>query len=414
MKSDLVILVPMTQNGGEGIDEEWFFKSDIFIEQMDGILKYEVFDDMYRKISRCFLGSHELIFYKNWPEYHIEELPTLKGNIYLAIEKTTNICICEIVVNLESDEYLTFYLDAIPKDDVFIKDLTHGNVIKLNEYLKQFGCVQIATPKSCVYLSEMPSARELTYILASEFYIVDDEAFIESKNLESKLSCNLSQYDFLKCYATINNAVNIMRIFHEDYSERLYYEGMSIFLVELILFQIAAITRTNNRVVSLLSSGEIPSLEIIKSIDLQYAQTMTFWNINIFRSTTAQIAANQMYHAFEVPSLVEQYERNQKMMENIISIKNQIEDAKHTDQQEKENNILGVLATFSILSALVDGFSAIDFFVGFEKTLEQIHELEFINILSILLKMGLFVCIMLISMPALSIIIKNCLKKKKK
>lgn len=411
MKWDFVILTPMMYDGGHRITAERSTTDDVFIEQMNNILKYEVFDDVYKHISRCLLGTYPLKFFKNWPEYHVEELPLLTGNVYLAIEETTGICICEIVMNLEDDQYLTYYLDAIPKDDVFISTPGQNQFVKLGEFVKQFGFIQLGIPKSCVFLSERPQKKVLTYILASEFYMEDDDAFIDSKILENKLRCDLSQYDFLKCYATTNNVVHIMRIFYDDYAERLYFEGMSTFLVELILFQIAAITRTNNRVIELLSKGDIPSLEIIKSINLQYAQTITFWNINIFRSTTAQLAANEMYHAFEVPALIEQYERNQNMMEHIISIKDQIEDAKHTEQQEEENNILGVLAAFSILSALCDGFSNIDYFISFEETMKHIYSLSFIEVFSILLKLALFVIIMIISLPALSVIIKNRRKK---
>jgi hypothetical protein len=379
---------------------------------MDNILKYEVFDDVYENIFRCLIGTYRLKFYKNWPEKHFEELPLLTGKVYLAIEKTTGICICEIVVNAETDDYITYYLDAIPKNDVFIEH-SPNEFVKLCDFVKQLGFIQIGIPKSCVFLSEEPPQKELTYILASEFFMEDDDAFIESKILDNKLECDLSQYDFLKCYATINNVVNIMRIFHDDYTERLYFEGMSIFLVELILFQMAAITRTNNRVVKLLSEGSIPSLETIKDINLQYAQTIALWNIRIFRSTTAQIAANQLYQALEVPDLIHQYERNQRMMEHIISIKDQIEDAKHTEQQEEENNILGVLAAFTVLSAICDGFSDIDFFIGFEEILKKIQAFSIIDSVSLLLKIILLFYIIKISIPSLAIIRKNRHKSKK-
>ncbi len=412
MNWDFVILVPMMcVEENRTVIERLSQDDDVFIEQMNNILKYEVIDDIYKNISRHFIGTHMLKFFKNWPEYHAVELPQIIGNVYLSIEKSTGICICEIVANLDTDEYLTYYLDAIPKNDIFIDDAS-DKAVKLCDFVKGLGFMQVGTPKSCVYLAETPPKKILTYILASEFFIEDDDAFIDSELLENKLKCDLSQYDFLKCYATANNVVNIMRIFHDNYADRLYFEGMSIFLVELILFQIAAITRTNNRVVELLSKGDIPSLETIKDINLQYARTITLWNINIFRSTTAQLAANQMYQAFDVPALIEQYERNQKMMEHIISIKSQIEQSKHTDQQNDENNILGVLAAFTVLSAICDGFSDIDFFISFEETLKQIQALSVIDIISIFLKLFIFVYIMVLSLPSLVIIYKNGHKKR--
>lgn len=412
MKWDYIIMVPALMETSEFIDNGSCCQSDAFIDKMNDILKYEVVNDIYVKTNRYFLGECELKFYKNWPEYHTEELPVIKSRIYLSLEKNSGICLFELVSNPEDDTYITYYLDAIPKDDIFIKTENLDDFIKMNEFVKTIGFSQITTPKNCVYLSERPSERVLTYILASEFYMEDDEAFIDSKILNEKLKTDVSQYDFLECYATPQCAVNIMRFFPENYSERLYYEGMSAFLVELVLFQIAAVYRTNNKIVSLLSNGQIPSLDVIKEISLQYAQTIAFRNINIFRSTTAQLAANEMYKAFEAPEIIEQYEQNQKMMEHIILLRDQIEESKHTQQQDEENNILGVLAAFSILSALCDGFSVVDFSLSLEEIVSRFFELGVMDFISIILKLGLVVCIIKLSLPSLAIIRKNSRKKR--
>lgn len=415
MKWDFIIFTPMVCR--EKIDQNKFHVKEgknIFIDTMNQILEYEIYENVFKNIKRCFIGQYTLNFYKNWPEPHIEQLPSLNGDFFLTYEEVTGICICEIVANVKTDDYITFYLDSVPKNEIFIFDETENKQIKLCDFFDSLGFIQLSMPKSCVFLSETPPERKLTYILASEFLIENDGAFIDSQYLENKLKCNISQYDFLKCYATTDVVVNIMKDFPEDYSERIYYEGLVIFLVELNLLQIAAILRTNNRVVDILSKGDIPTLEAIKDINLQYAQTIIFWNINIFRSTNAQVAANLMYNAFEVPNIIEQYERNQKMMEHIISIKEQIQDIKHSDQQEEENNILGVLAALSILSAICDGFSNIDFFISFEETINKIQELSFISILSILLKIIFFIYLIIFCFPSMSVIHINRYKKRQK
>lgn len=412
MKWDLVILTPIVRRNDSECADACLSDGtgDVFLEQMNNILKYEVFDNVYKNITRGLFGSYTLKFFKNWPDYHCEELPPLTGNVYLAVQKVTGISICEIVISVDTDEYITYYLDAVPKDDVFISVPSKNEYVKLCDFVERFGYIQIGTPRNCVFLESMPSERKLTYILASEFFIEDD-AFIESEYLRDKFKRDLCQYDFSQCYATTNCAVHIMKTFYDDYSERMYFEGMSIFLIELILFQIAAITRTNNRVVEILSEGVMPSLNTIKEINLEYAKTITLWNINIFRSTTAQVAANQMYEAFEVPKLIEQYERNQNMMEHIISIKDQIEDSIHTVQQDEENNILGVLAALTVLSALCDGFSDIDFFVGIEEMISQIKSVNIMGIIAFALKIVLLVYIIIFSRPSLSVIFRNRYKR---
>lgn len=369
MKSDLVILYPLMYEDSAHSPEGLGYKSNAYIEVMDYILRNEVSDNISSCIERRFLGRHRFRFYKDFPELHSELLAEVFGEVYLALETRTNLCVCEIIFNFRHSGRLSYYLDAVSKDDVNILDPQMGE-LNMRDYLRMQGLEAVDLPKCCSFLSETPSDRELAYLVAAEFYDHDDEAFIESSEIDRILNADMSQYDFLKCYASPRSVVHIMRLFQSQFSERIYYEGLSIFIAELMMLNIAAIDRTNIRVKKVLISGAEPSFEIVKDINLEYAQTITLWNINIFKSFTAQTAAQKYYAAFEIEKLIEDYNRNQEVMEHIMDVKEFI----HERTQDRILNIAAFVLTvielcqfiFSIaLSVINHENSSAEYIVGF-------------------------------------------------
>ena len=345
-KSDLYIFLPATNKNGHDIKStacDVTGNADHFLRELSQTAKYEFDDLLGEKIKRHHITDVVLICKsddRECPEVLGEE----KAFVTLSQCSATDFSLLIITVPNVSVS-LTHLLDQASRGELVVKD--NDDEVLFSKWIKQYKIEIIGKAFFSACLSEFPE-NEANYIISGEAYNATTDFRINSKEITEHLSINHAQYTHYDAYMSDFGIMYIVKNFSEDYTARLNVECILIFIMELVILKITAINTVNNDVTVAFSKSE-PSMDEILKISEKFALSMPLWDIDRFRYLIAQKFANKVSDSFKVSRYVEEYEKNQRFLEHIISIRNLI-------SSERETKIIGVVATmlavFEILPTL--------------------------------------------------------------
>ena len=345
-KSDLYIFLPATNKNGHDIKSAACGvtgNADYFLRELSQTAKYEFDDLLGEKIKRHHITDVILICKsddRECPEVLGEE----KAFVTLSQCSATDFSLLIITVPNVSVS-LTHLLDQASRGELVVKD--NDDEVLFSKWIKQYKIEIIGKAFFSACLSEFPE-NEANYIISGEAYNATTDFRINSKEITEHLSINHAQYTHYDAYMSDFGIMYIVKNFSEDYTARLNVECILIFIMELVILKITAINTVNNDVTVAFSKSE-PAMDEILKISEKFALSMPLWDIDRFRYLIAQKFANKVSDSFKVSRYVEEYEKNQRFLEHIISIRNLI-------SSERETKIIGVVATmlavFEILPTL--------------------------------------------------------------
>ncbi len=363
--SDLYIFIPCNIDKAIDYSNEKHIPiiAEHYIRQLNLVSAYEFDSNLTNNIKRSFLDEVEVICESD--EFvDKSELGRQNVNLFVTWHPNTNIAIITVAIPVISVS-VTHILDQMARGEIFVKDKNRNiNKINIIEWLKDaYGLSQVGSPRAYVNLSRPPDTEmEMLYLLATEAIGNKVYSKIMGRNFKEAARSNIAQYEYSDIYAAETCVVQVFKEFADTYEMRLIRQILTIFSMELILFQDAAISRVNRKVAAELEMQQLSekdAFNVIEKMSMEFARTIVFWDLRNFRYQTTQSVADSIIRAFKIKEQMDVYKENKDFLQHLITIHS----ARMSEQENRSlNNILMFLTIcqvapvfYSITLCLLEG-----------------------------------------------------------
>lgn len=341
MKSDIFVLIPChvitnyskAREFSKNIKEEYANK---YLDELRDISKSELVDRVSNSFERYFLGEYELAILPDGLAKSLEDKKAIdrtKIKLFLtACERTKLSVLTGIICDYSNNP--TNILDQITREELVLQ---LDKRTKLAEFIKtKFDVIKNGEAKTCLIQNEKSSFEDIMYFMATE---TNDSQLVDTKIISEKYKKlaldNIAVYDFSDIY--VSEAVIYQVIHDQDGTSKLQYEGLLIFIVELLVMQLSAVYRTNNKVTQVLEENQSFNVRQYEILSNEFANTLSIWQINIYRYKGAQTIANAIASRFEIDKVKKSFKENDEFLQSIINTRN-------VKNALKESNILFYVA----------------------------------------------------------------------
>lgn len=323
---------------------------DRFLESLQTTSTIEFSGDLARQLERSCLGDLEIVGVAySEGDFHGTEIGRQRVRAYLTIHEPTRLGV--IIFALPACSISPHHLlNQMTREDLRVSTLGSETVRSVREWMETDYLQPLGTPRATVILSEQPPIDSLRLLLAAEADPVDQ---ISSPEISAAAYNDIAQYRYYSMYVSETCEVEVPVPFRETYELRIPDEALTVFIMELILLQEAALGR-----VSLSVSREIQRyhyassadpLAIIENLGREFAEAMVLWNIRNFRYRTAQNLADHFSRAFRIEKIRENFSASRQLLEQLIEIHS-------TRLAERENKVVSallvILTTLQVLPVL--------------------------------------------------------------
>jgi hypothetical protein len=313
--------------------------SEKYLKTLNIITKSEIVDRFSKSFQRYFLGEQVLEVLSDECDDDFEDKPTIEEvniRLFLSGCEKNRLAVLTVVINDYKGNPTTI-LDQVTREEIAIKGKKR---LEIGEFVfNNFNLIKNGEAKVCLIQNEKSSDEEILYYMAQETSASDLTDLSNTKIISDsyyKLARdNVAVYDFSDIY--VSTSVIYQVIYELDFETKLYYEGLLIFIVELLVMQLSAVYRTNNKVQKALEENQSISVKDYEIFSNEFANTLSIWQINIYRYNGAQTVANTIAERFEIDKVRENYKQNDELLQNIINTRN-------VKNAMKESNILFYVA----------------------------------------------------------------------
>ncbi len=221
----------------------------------------------------------------------------------------------------------------------------------LQDWLARHRIRLMGTPRAALFLSERPKDPDmLAQMLAAE---AESPAVIVGEGFRNAALRSIAQYQSAQIFVSEAVIVEIPREFLDPYEERLPGQVLTLFIIELILLQDAALSRVGERVqIELQHAGKHRAgdeLAVIERLGIEFSSAMSLWDIRNFRYRTAQALSDSIGEAFGIGRQMENFQAHRGVLEHLIHIHS----ARMAEAETRNlNSLLLLLACIQILPTL--------------------------------------------------------------
>ena len=335
-----------------------------------------------KRISRHYLGATKFRITRDMIMDILDRDDISVGaDIYMhmmvAIDAESDVGVL-YVISLSSPFLLSYLLDNVVRNQLMVA--TQDGMKNLYEHiLDNWGLKISGTPKSYVTIpkhKDSLDSQQLAALLMSEtiyeegedFSKIVDEGIIQIVNEPN----GMGQYDIAYVGVTLNTFIQFYPSYRGSMQYRLFWNSVTAFYIELILFEEAAITRFNRSLVELMSDAnkDLPEafLEKNRNITNEYLRSVEFWNVQL-NYPSSQRSLKMIREAFNENDLLSRMERYQTQVQNIFEINKELVDRESEKAEKKSNDnmnfILFVLTIVSTISAI---YQIVDYVLNYIST----------------------------------------------
>ena len=295
----------------------------------------------------------------------------LYTQIIVSVDKESNIGVL-YVISLSCPFLLSHLLDNVVRNQLLVVDSENHIVGNLYEYMLNRWSIRLSgTPKSYVTIPMEKSAvndQQLASLLMSETMYEEGEEFgqLIDKDIVKIVSepYGMAQYDIAYVGVNLNTFIQFFPSYRGSKQYRLFWNSVTAFYIELILFEEAAVTRFNKNLVDLMAFANKDAPEIFleknRKYTNEYLTTVEFWNVQL-NYPSSQKSIQMIRDAFNEKALLSRMERYQNQVKNIFEINKELID-REAEKQEKYSNdtmnlilfILTIVSTVSAIYQIVD------------------------------------------------------------
>ena len=334
------------------------------LENVDDLANFK------RRIQRFYLGKAQIqIIEESTVDHYADDDNGQIGapanvDLYISLDRESN-CAVLTWYSLSSPFLISQLMDNITRNNLMVID-SSGKVNFFDYVHTRFGLIKrgaskiftiIPKDRNCLSPSQTASllAAETIYPDGENFGKIIDEEIVSIVNTEN----GMGQYDRAVVFAYDNVVLQFSPDFKETLRNRLCEESITLFYIELILFEEAAIHIADRQIIKLFTSDltnePVHFLEQVSQIYDDYSKTIDFWNIQV-KYPTSQKSIDMLRKAFRIKEQLEFMQRNQDHLQTVFDTKCDIVDRKDARRMDTSLAILSILAVFS---AWIDGYDYI-------------------------------------------------------
>jgi len=302
-------------------------------------------------INRFFLENVQIILYEN----------LITVALLISIDTKTRCGVLHLIA-LSCNLHITSYLDSVSLNQLNVQQ-ENGQVENLFYYLKRvYEIEKKGVSKNFLTIGNNRNNITddlLASILFCETHYEENESLstVTDKDIEKILSDKNGggQYKYAIVYAYRNILVQMIDEHYQD--RKLEMECVTLFYIELILFEEATIEKANDEIIPFLENinkfrpKEI--LQIINSILSEHVKSINFWNIQM-SYPSSQKSIDYIRSAFNIEKKRTTFQRNQKELLMIYNIRSDMVD------KEESKFITIIAAIFTIIATAFTAISALD------------------------------------------------------
>ena len=309
------------------------------------IIETEFNNDYLKRIKRFSLG--EIVLYATSDDYK------LRGFLELAYHDDTRLSVLEIYipnVSMGANKILDKYL----ADKLYYK-YNDKIINSLNDLLSELCLRAYGRRRSMVFCESGVDKREIINTLANEECPMGK---IGGKFEIDILNDNIAIYDTAEVYVSIVTMIEVLKTFEENYRNRLEYEVLETFFVELILFEDAAMDKIYK---NLLDAQNVEinkkpnSNKIIDKISFDMAKAKRFADFESINFPTVRESAYRIAKKFGIDHVYEKYNENKNILQEMIEV-NKRKVAENED--DIKNNFLFLLSAISLYEKISGVFNS--------------------------------------------------------
>jgi len=357
---DLYVMVPCSLSPESALQINQLHQNSIddpFLQSFEEIARTEFSGYLAKELKRKFLAEIEILAFTYSNNGSKSEVGRQRIKTYITTHENTGLAVITFSVPACSVSPHDL-LNQMTREDISVACSRESQkIMNMTEWIASLGLVQTGTPRSSVILSDEPTHADLCTLLAAEAKPLYD---ITSSEINAIARNDISQYKYYKMYVSETCEVELPVPFGDTYEDRVFDAILTLFIIELILFQDASLTRVQSQVATEIARSKYKNnhdaLGIIEDLGRSFANAMLFWSVRNFRYRTAQNLADSFSIAFGIDRLRENYTANRALLEQLVQV--------HSARMaEKENRIitalLVVLTTLQVLPSLFIAFIAV-------------------------------------------------------
>ena len=328
------------------------------------------------RIMRFYLGnikiqiqSEAVINFNGVIEDPIKICDPVEVALVASIDINTN---CGVVhmISLSCGLIISQFLDSISRNQISV--ITSSGVLNLYEYLSSE--YKIYKKGSAKTFLTIPRKRKdipdnlLASLLFCETYYNDGEELgrVADKEILKIISdeWGFSQYNYANVYAYSNILIQISDSFAGRISDRLQDESITLFYIELLLFEEAALNTANDSITLFLTRldkyGPNKVLVNIDNIISRHVKSIEFWDIRMNYPSSKKSVEN-IKAAFKIVEIRDIFNRNLEQLFKIYNTRSDIID-------KAEYSILtaigAVLTVISVMSLAIDSSNRVLLYIA--------------------------------------------------
>ncbi len=314
------------------------------------------------RIKRYPMGKFLLKIVDEMSMDNIDSEPETIGmpayvNCYISLDCISN---CAVVTwcSLSAPFLISHYMDNTIRNQIMIYDGEQW--INFFDHLQtKYRIFKKGTPKIFAKISQDRSVfsnNQLASLLFSESIYPDGESFgniIDGELIEIISSkYGMGQYDRGHVFAHTNVVLQFDKESKAGFLYRLQEATITLFYIELLLFEEAAITIADQAIVKLYSTDSfISPTSFLKQVDRiydNYSKTIAFWDMQV-NYPSSQKSMHMLRTAFKINEQLENMSRNREQLQISFDTKCEIIDRNDTQRMDLSLAILSILTIFSAL-----------------------------------------------------------------
>lgn len=345
--TDAYFLIPGTINTRKLLKN----KSDLdfeanFIEKIDEISVSEYNGTLGKQINRYHLPQIDIAAYSS---DDTEILGFEKASIVISEFNETGFAVIYIIVPAVSVP-LIYILDQASSNRIRVRELDEDKFISISEYFLSKGINTLGTIRTALFMKEPPSENDMISTLICE---AGSSGKITGKRILTEINNNIAQYSSADIFASDICIIEISKHFDLSYENRLNGQLLTLFILELIQLQEAALTKVSNAIFSMIVNKtyvtDTLALKKMEELTEEYSKAMLLWNIHNFKYRTAQSLADEFSSKFRMEKRFEEFFQYKTVLEQLTSIHaNRI----NISESKILNSILLILAFIQIAPIL--------------------------------------------------------------
>lgn len=164
----------------------------------------------------------------------------------------------------------------------------------------------------------------------------------------------LSQYNYAAAYSYKNMMIQLSDGLRSSLYERVKKESITLFYIELLLFEESAMGIANDKIVSFLSEIDKytprKTLMKINNIMTEHVRTIDFWNIQV-NYPSSQKSLDELTKSFNMDEMRAIFQRNKKELLMIYDIRS---DIVNKGESSLMSSILMILTVVSVLNYMLN------------------------------------------------------------